>query len=188
MGSLKRFALIAALWMALASQAPAQLDQQLDSQISKLMAGVTLTQSAKDDSNQQFVAYFNDLCTKNKVTRIGDFLPEDAATHYVYAIQMSVIDPERHGAWPIQHGGRKAAFPILKKRLAESNEPVLMAAVIIPALDNGEVKYACDMYRALSAKNEFWAHYILKVIQFGYYSPDAAKQFLAEIYQTGVSK
>ena len=185
---MKTLGLIAVLALAATAPATAQLDDKLDSAVAQLMAGVAPNQQVKDDCHQQFLAYFHELCRKNNTSTIDGFPPEDAASHYVNALKMSVIDPDRHAGWPYRHDGRKAAFPILKKRLAESNEPVLMAAVIIPALDNGEVQYARDVYRALSARNEFWAHYLLKTIQLQYYSPDSARQFLAGIYQRDPSK
>jgi len=176
-----RIGVLGLLAAGLVAGAWAQPGRLLDDAVAKVSAGKGLTPAERDECHQQFVAYWEELSRNNHASNLNQLPQEKEATHYVTAIKMSVIDPERHGGWLFRHSRRRACYPVLRKRLADAPTPVLMAALIIPALDNMDVDQAVTTYRALAGRDTFWARYILETIQAHYPNNQNRRTFLAAV-------
>ena len=158
--------------------APGEIEKELDAVAEKVLSGQGLTQKERDNAHRRFMDLSAELDKRAELDRLGR-----TAAHYVNALKIAVIDPERHGGWPFKHADRRESFSAIKKRLETEDGAALTAAAIIPAIDNGQVDYAVRTYQKLTKRHEQWAKYILKTILKFYIRPPAAKEFLAKVYE-----
>jgi len=155
-----------------------EIEKELDAVAEKVFSGQGLTQKERDHAHSRFQTFAAELSRNSELDG-----PGRSAAHYVNAMKMAVIDPERHGGWPYRHASRREAFSAIRKRMESEDDAALTAAAIIPAIDNGQVDYAVQTYQKLTKRHEKWAQYVLKTLLKFYYRPAAAKEFLAKVYE-----
>ncbi len=183
-----RHGLIAAAFvLVLGSAAFGQAEMEWDQLASKVLAGEKLSVDTIDKCDREFRDYGATLGKKNKCNDLNGLCAEDNAVHYVNAIRMSIINPQQHGGWPFRHDGRARAYGVIKQRLEKETGPALMAAAIIPAIDNDDVPFAIATLKKLQAKDAAWAKYILAVVQRSYADRKPAETFV-EAFVPGFSK
>jgi hypothetical protein len=159
---------------------PAKLNQVASAALKKLTAGQSLSQKERDDCHAAYQEYYLALVkrVRNADNLLNVALVGDSAEHYVQALKMAVIDPERHGGWPYRHAAIKRIYPVLQKQAMADTDPVRLAAVIIPAIVNGRTDEAVQTYQWLVARDRFWSGYIVEVIRK---KVDGAGDFLGKI-------
>ncbi len=153
----------------------------IDPVVAKVLAREALTQEEREVCHEAFGVYLNRLLAANEAADITGCSAEDRASYYVNAIKMALIDPERHAGWPWRHAARRSVFPVLRKRLETSDEPFLLAAAIISAIENKDAAYAADACKKLRAKQGFLTQCVLALAHAHYGTLSEGAQFLAEI-------
>ena len=105
------------------------------------------------------------LETLRKSLRPGDdeFRGADASIFYLNAFCMAIINPKRHGGWPVKYGGRAEAFAPLRDALRSSDEPIIRAAAVLAAVQAQDLEYAKVEYYNLKRQAPIWAKYIIYV-------------------------
>lgn len=159
----------------------------LDALAEIVLTGNVLPKDVVNQCHGDFIAYFEILRTKNNAEDLTEFSNEDLADHIIKAMNMSVIDPDRHGGWPHYHPGRKKAFQIVKSKLGTDDRPAVMAAAIACAVACNDASYSKPIYVQLQKKNKAWANHLYFVMENsgqGYSSPGGpynnATEFLSE--------
>lgn len=166
---------LVAFWGASASD----FDQFLDAKITKMEEGQLLTQEEKDESSRQFDAFTSEF--EKKYNMFLDWSHEDQARYYVEAVKMSIIDVKRHGGWPSRYAGKSNVYPFIKDWLEKDNDPYLMVALIIPALDHQDAQCAITTYNRLALTRPFLADFILSYVRNHDHDNAAAEKFLAAV-------
>ena len=145
--------------------APTEFERLLIETVAQIKDGKAISTERREMCSRRFGEYCGELTKKNHSDQFDDFPPEDNVAHYLNAWRMAVINREGHGGWPLRHGGRYKALEPIRQRLAGTDDPFLMAAVIIPALENGEIDYAVWTYRKLARRDAFWARQTLAIME-----------------------
>lgn len=169
------------LVVAFGGASASDFDQFLDSKITKMEEGLFLTQEEKDESSRQFSAFRVELEKKCGTTLLLNWSHEDQARHYVKAVKMAIIDVKRHGGWPSRHAGKSNVYPYIKDWLEKDNDPYLMVALIIPALDHQDAQCAITTYNRLALTRPFLADFILSYVRNRYHDNAASEKFLAAV-------
>ena len=167
------------------------LDVMLDLKIDKLTSGGNLTGQEREDCQAAFIAYQTVLHKKYRTENRLDFPKEEILRHYVLAVRMSMIDSVRHAGWPFRHEARMSLFQPLRDILHTNSQPIYLAAVMVPALDNGDTQYAVQAYRTLQTTNAFMARHMQGLIENNYMKGSAyAREFseLVNVSTTTVSQ
>lgn len=172
--------LVITLLIIIAGNAFCQPEEDWSLMAKKAISGEKLTPEIVDRCHEQFVAYGVALVAKNNAKNLAGLSDEDNAMHYVNSIMLAMIDPKRHAEWPFRHVGIHKSYVVIKEKLKNQDDVHLLAAVIIPAIDNGKAKFALASYRSLKAQDPFLAKYILETVQKHYSESWPAKKFLAE--------
>lgn len=142
------------------------LDRCTAAAMKKRMTAQDVTRTETDECAEAFDDYATQIQARGaRDSRDHKPFPVDQAEHYVQALKMSVIDPERHGGWPYRHAQLKSVYLPLQKQVRADAEPVRLAAVVIPALVNGEVDEAAQACRWLAALDPFWFGYITGLVR-----------------------
>ena len=135
---------------------PTDLDRHLIDTVARIREGIDISVKQRETCNRRFEEWCEVLTKKYHSDQFEAFSAEDTAAHYLNAWRMAVIDPQRHGGWPYQHGGLVQSLDPIRQRPRARDDPFLMAAVIIPAYESGETEYAVWMYRRLARSDAFW--------------------------------
>ena len=148
------------------TNAPAstELEQLLVDTIVQMSGGKTITAEQRERCFQGFGAYCKELKKKDPSDMFDNLPEKDNVAHYMNSWRMAVINPEGYGGWVFHHGGRDRALEPIRHRLATTEDPFLLAAVIVPASQNGETEYAVWAYHRLARKDPFVARQALALI------------------------
>lgn len=125
----------------------------------KVLAGEKLDEKTIEECHLKFLDDQEKMHAKydEKPPRFND---EDNASFYCQAYLMSIIDHKRHGGWPHRYDGLNRSYAQLRKELEKQDDILMMATVIIPAVNHREVDYATEVFRKLHAKDPKWSLYV----------------------------
>ena len=136
----------------------------LDPYIAKFLGGKPLT---LDDLQQcvNLAKAFRDILFKeDQAAVIDDLSKVNKERDYVVCFKMAFLHPKLCGGWPDKHPCTKEVFPSLKERVRQTNDAILMAAVILPAILCHEEDYACSTYEQLSKTSPVLSDYIQRYV------------------------
>ena len=163
------------------ASAVGELERHWDVTAKRVLSGEKLSDKTIKQCRNQFRDYVEWLYEKNnKAKSFTEYADEDRAAHYVNSIKIAVIDPKRHGGRPHLHAGKRLSYNTIKKRLENEGDAVLMAAIIIPAIEFGKTQFAIEVYRELYSKDPDWAKYIWVAVERFSSRNTAAIAFLIE--------
>ncbi len=135
----------------------------------KVLAGEKLDEKAVNESITKFKEFRKRLKAKYPIKPVV-FTREDDALFYCQAYLMSIVAPGEHGGWPYRYEGVNRVYAQLKKELEKKDDTLIMAAIIIPAVNNNDMEYATNIYIKLHEKDpnlSKYAHQYIKNLLLG---------------------
>lgn len=155
--------------------------EALDAFVARREQGETLNDEELKAARNAFNKYTQALTTEYMTADRAEWPVEGATRFYMAATKISILDKKRHGGWMYRYARRQESFPLLKSQIEQSNDPFLLLAVIVPAIDTGEVDYACSSYSNLVSRRPFLAEFAVDLLATRYGHSPAALAFLDRV-------
>ncbi len=140
------------------------IDRMADSDVSD-------RETERQEANVHWADYEQDLARSGRLgrgrivcMRCGGLTSPNDAMHFVNACRMAFIDPQRHGALPLQHSARHHAFKTLQKQVnATGGNRAELMAYMVAAIFRESPLEALQAYHALADTDPAWARHALKL-------------------------
>lgn len=127
----------------------------LDQAIGERRAGRELTDAMRTDCHSAFLDLTRRLERENHVVGNTAFADPERTDYYILATKMALIDPAKHGGWPVRSALRLSAYPELKSRITGGHDPILDFAIVLPAIELGDLARAAESYENLKQGDPF---------------------------------
>jgi hypothetical protein len=130
----------------------------------KVLAGEKLDQKTYNECITKFREYRARLRAKNAGKPPAETVEENAA-FYCQAYLMAIIAPDEHGGWPFRYDKLDTIYPTLKKELENKDDTLIMASIIILAINKKDLEYANKVYKKLHEKDPKLSKYANQYIK-----------------------
>ncbi len=130
--------------------------------LQNMREGQHLTQDDRERANRRFSSYFNELSAKHGVQSNYRFGEPDRTEFYVNAVKMAIIDPNKHGGWPVRSGISRMVYRNLQQQIKEEFDAYRLLSAALPALqETGNSGYAIKAFETLLEKDPFLAKHLV---------------------------
>ncbi|MCC6581372.1 MAG: hypothetical protein IT440_13125, partial [Phycisphaeraceae bacterium] len=143
-----------ALLLAQVASSQTNLYAPLDAKIQQVRAGSSLSPADKEEVHRQRTALLESMIKRTGKQFAGQWSAEDQAMWYIYRVKLALIDPETYvlPAWvdDLPDGWvpeEPDICPAIRARCQQAPDDThLMLAVLFPALQAGDFRYAADTF------------------------------------------